>query len=103
MYYAPHQLQLQLAATLLVVTYAPPFVAPAYERPVDALASWHECYAAFNQPEGGQAGAATRTSNNNFFSANQDHGMQWFDGDEEEQAYGLHSPDPYVKDGMDVE
>jgi hypothetical protein len=22
--------------------YAPPFVAPAYERPVDALASWRD-------------------------------------------------------------
>jgi hypothetical protein len=42
--------------------YAPPFVAPAYERPVDALASWHDRYTAFNQLRRGPAGAATRTA-----------------------------------------
>jgi hypothetical protein len=83
--------------------YAPPFVAPAYKRPADALASWHDRYAAFNQPEGGLTGAATRTSDSSFFTADQGDIMEWFNGDEDEQAGGQRSPDPYAEEGLDYE
>lgn len=49
--------------------YAPPFVMPAFERPVNELANWQDRFLC-NMPAGATDGAAPRTSGSMFFSAN---------------------------------